>query len=435
MTTATSPPIDPRRVEDATCPACGLLCDDLVLTVANGRVIRADRACERGRAWFLADHRREELPEATVDGVPVPTDEAIGRASAILIASRAPTIAGLSAATTEAQAIAARLADRLGATIGPDHAEEAWPRVAAIQRAGAALGSFGEVANRADLILLWGLEPEPGLPRLRERLIDRPGRFVPEARAGRTVLVVDSGSSTVRSWADGAIAVGPGSHAEALRALRAAVLGIPSDPDRLVRASGAPLESWLEWADRLRAARYGAILFGSELAREGAEAIEALMRLLDDLKASTRCVALPMAGPGNPTGAEAVLTARLGAPLSVDLSAGAPRFLPCDAEPELRLLRGEADAVLVLGEPTEELEVDRPPGVPLVLIGPAATSRSEPGVVAIATGTPALDEGGSIVRSDEVTLPLRPPLEPIRPSAAEVLGRLLDRIGRDSIPE
>jgi formylmethanofuran dehydrogenase subunit B len=153
------------------------------------------------------------------------------------------------------------------------------------------------------------------------------------------------------------------------------------------------------------------------------------MRLLDDLNMLARCVAFPLAGPGNPAGAEAVLTGRLGAPMAIDLADGSPRERPGDAEPEARLLWGEADAVLEIGEPTPASDDDRPSGIPAILIGPGATGRSAPGVsVAISTATPAIDEGGSFVRSDEVTLPLRPALEPTRPSTAEVLRLLLDRI-------
>ena len=56
-----------RRVEDATCPACGLLCDDIALTVAGGGIVEAGSACAIGRSWFLADHQRPDLPAVTVD--------------------------------------------------------------------------------------------------------------------------------------------------------------------------------------------------------------------------------------------------------------------------------------------------------------------------------------------------------------------------------
>ncbi|WP_152050859.1 formylmethanofuran dehydrogenase subunit B [Tautonia marina] len=421
----TTPSSDIRVLNDATCSACGLLCDDIVLSISGHRILKADRACELGRSWFLGNHRVETLPPASVDGITVPVAEAIGRAASILVNARAPVIAGLTSATLESQSLAARLADRLGATIGPDHSEEATPRLLAIQRSGAVLASFGEVIHRAKLILCWGIDPARTHPRLRERLIDRPGRFVPEGRAGRTVLVVDQSVSECRSWADGAIAVSSGRHTEAIQALRGAVRGVAADPIRVERHSGSPVDLWQSWADLLKRAPYSAIIFGAELAREGASAIEALMRLLDDLNTTTRCVAVPLAGPGNPAGAEAILTGRLGAPVSVDLADGIARYRPVDADPWLRLQSGEADALLLVGEDLDERTTTRPKGVPVILLGPNATARSAPGVVAIATGMPGIDDGGTFYRSDEVSLPLRPAMTPVHPSMHEVLATLL----------
>ena len=198
----TTPPPDVRILRDATCPACGLLCDDISLSLSGDRILAAERACDRGRSWFLADHRAGDLPPASVEGNAGPLDLALERAAAILVDARAPVIAGLTSATIESQAIAAVLADRLGATISPGHASEATPRILAMQRAGAILASFGEVIHRARVVLLWGVDPDRTHPRFRERLLDRPGRFVPEGRAGRTVLVVDQGDSACRGWAD-----------------------------------------------------------------------------------------------------------------------------------------------------------------------------------------------------------------------------------------
>jgi formylmethanofuran dehydrogenase subunit B len=404
-----------------------LLCDDISLSVSGDQIIEAARACDRGRSWFLAEHRAGDLPPASVHGNAAPVAEAIEQAASILVNARAPVIAGLTSATIESQSLAALLADRLGATIGPDHAPEATPRVLAVQRAGAVLASFGEVIHRARVILLWGVDPDRTHPRFRERLIDRPGRFVPEGRSGRTVLVVDQGVSGCRDWADGAIAVPHGRHAEALQALRAAVRGVAADPVRLERHSGSPFDLWQSWADLLKGAPYGAIVFGTELAGEGASAIEALMRLLDDLNTIGRCVAVPLAGPGNPSGAEAILTGRLGAPVSVDLVDGTARYRPFDADPWSRLRSGEADAVLVVGDLPDGVAASRPEAVPMIVVGPNATAQPALGVVSIATATPAIDDGGTFTRSDEVTLPLRPAIAPVHPPTHEVLASLLDR--------
>ena len=416
---------DSRAIDDAVCPACGLLCDDITLTVDGGRIIEARNACGRGRSWFLDPDRLQTSPAASIDGREVSVDQALDRAAAILRGAKGPIVTGLSGVTVEAQEAAVAIAEAIGAVIDPAHAKVARPRVSAIRRSGATLASFGEVANRADLVVLWGGDLEGSYPRLRERLIDRPGRFVPGARAGRVVLNVDEGGSTARSWADDSIAVLPGGHAEILRGLRASLVGVAADADRLRTLTGIKANVIEGWADRFKAARYGAILFGDALSSEGPAAIEALLRLVDDLNVEGRVVVVPLAGPGNPIGAEAVLTARLGSPIAVDLSDGSPRHRPGDADADHRLGAGEADAVLIVGE---DRGVD-PGGVAVIRIGPNAMyGPSGPSVVAIATAEPGIDARGTFERSDEVALTVRPVLPATRPEASAVLGGLLERL-------
>ncbi|MHC5544941.1 hypothetical protein ACYOEI_42440, partial [Singulisphaera rosea] len=50
------------RVADATCTACGCLCDDLILETDGERIVEATNACELGRGWFLADHGHQGIP-------------------------------------------------------------------------------------------------------------------------------------------------------------------------------------------------------------------------------------------------------------------------------------------------------------------------------------------------------------------------------------
>src|SRR5437764_145553 len=52
------------RIENVTCLACGCLCDDLVVTTDQGRVIQADHACAMGREWFLEDRDQAAIPAA-----------------------------------------------------------------------------------------------------------------------------------------------------------------------------------------------------------------------------------------------------------------------------------------------------------------------------------------------------------------------------------
>src|ERR1035438_7937571 len=106
----------PQITENVACTVCGCVCDDLRITVDQGRVVRAEGACKLAEPWFLAQETKQPAA-AEMDGRPVPLDAALDRAAAILKAARSPLIYGLSRSSTEGQQAAVALADRLGATI------------------------------------------------------------------------------------------------------------------------------------------------------------------------------------------------------------------------------------------------------------------------------------------------------------------------------
>ena len=87
---------------DATCAGCGCVCDDIEVTVAEGRLAAVTRTCTLGDAWF-AERSGDRPPVARVDGRPVSLDEAVDAAAAILGQARAPLVYGLGQTSCEAQ--------------------------------------------------------------------------------------------------------------------------------------------------------------------------------------------------------------------------------------------------------------------------------------------------------------------------------------------
>ena len=139
---------------EATCAGCGCLCDDIEVT--NGGLVRT---CALGDAWFA---EVERPPLARVDGGEVGLDEAADAAAAILREARAPLVHGLGGTSCEAQRRAVALAEAAGAVI------DAGPAVnAAI---GWSTATFGEIRDRAELVVLWRADPVITHPRLLERL-------------------------------------------------------------------------------------------------------------------------------------------------------------------------------------------------------------------------------------------------------------------------
>lgn len=418
-----------REVADATCTACGCLCDDitLVVNIDANRIIEARRACPIGRAWFLADRDRQGRPSATVDGRAVESGEGIARAAEILGAARAPIILGLEAVPIEAQAAAVAIADRLGGVVDVGRAGDYGAVLRAIERVGIVSATLGEVRHRADVVAFWGVDPVTTHPRHFERYsVDAPGRFV---GGGRTVLVADVGATATAGRADAVLRLDADRQLEALSAVRAIVRGSAIDAGRLAVPARVDAGALADWTARLTSARYGALFFGPSLG--GTAQVEAALRLVRELNGpGRRFVALTLGPAGNAAGARGVMAWQSGYASTVDFASGIPRSLPGVTSAADRLSRGEVDAALLLDNPAE-FDLSEPARaalarLPTVLIAPGATdpSRTFRCAVAFDAATPGIDAPGTVARSDGPMLPLRPALATDLPTALDLLEAL-----------
>src|SRR3954451_24957945 len=120
------------------------------------------RTCPLGDAWFALGERP---PVARVDGRTATVDEAVDAAAAILHQACAPLVYGLGQTSCEAQRRAVALAEAYGAVIDPGA-----PAQFAYQAIGSSPATFGEIRDRAELVVVWGADPAVTNPRLLERL-------------------------------------------------------------------------------------------------------------------------------------------------------------------------------------------------------------------------------------------------------------------------
>ena len=419
----------PHIVDNVACTICGCVCDDLRITVDEGRVARAEGACLLAEPWFLAQEARRP-PTAMIDDQPVVLDAALNRAAEILRQSRSPLVYGLSRSSTEGQQAAVALADRIGAVIDTTASLGHGPAIMALQEAGESVCTLGEVKNRADLVIFWGSDPLESHPRHFERYsVEARGLCTPRGRADRTVVAVDVRRSATAAAADVFVPVAPGRDFEALWTLRGLIRGLAPEPDAV---TGAPIDLLSALAERMKTCRFGVVFFGLGLSRGGPRTIEALLRLVIDLNDYTRFYARRMRISGDVAGADSVLAWQTGYPFSVSLGRGYPRYNPGEFSGQDMLLRGEVDACLLVGSqgvrrfaPAAATALRRLPTI--VLDGPTA----EPTVAAAVRFTTAVygfHRPGVVYRMDEVPIPLRAVLPSDYPSDAEVLDGILRRL-------
>jgi len=434
---------------NTVCPACACVCDDLTVTTHDNDVSGVGAGCQLAQDWFQGNSKREPVP-VQINGVRAEFETALDRAASILTDADYPLIYGLSRSSTDGQRAAIELADKLGAVIDTTASLCHGPSIMAMQNVGEVTCTLGEVRNRSDLVIFWGCNPAETHPRHAERYsVFARGRFVPEGRDGRTVVMIGD-ARDVENWrldSNGAlpdlvIPIETGRQFEALTTLRLLVQG-QTVSNTSTHDTGASLSDLQSLADRMKSCRHGVVFFGLGLTGTSIEApvendipgqanVECLLRLVAELNAFTRFFARRMRLLGDVSGADTVLCWQTGYPFSVDLSRGFPRYNPGEYSANDLLKRGDVDACLIVG--SETIRAFSPAsrrhleGIPTIVFDYPATKSPFTPTVHFTTASYGLHAPGTIYRMDGIPLPLRSCLTSDTPTDEHILRRLLEMI-------
>jgi formylmethanofuran dehydrogenase subunit B len=388
-----------------------------------------------GAAWFGDGQVPARVLIAGRDGA---IDEALDVAASLLRGARRPLVYLAPELSCEAQREGVAIADALRGTVDSVTTSTAIGSVLAQQERGRASATLGEIRNRADVLMFWGVDPAIGYPRYLTRYAPTPaGVHVPNGRASRTVIAVDVGAQRGPEDADLRATVPAEHEVAALTAIRALVDRVPGSVPAasLLRPCSVPAATpWqlaAELAPLLLRGRYVVIVADGEPPADADPGRSgALIALAQALNGPTRAALSVLRAGGNRSGAEAVMTWQTGYPAAVDFSRGYPRYRPHDGGAAAGLARGRLDAALVLGQaagiPADV--VARLGRLPCAAIGPRASGGALAGAdVVIDSAQPGVHESGMAVRMDDVPLPLKSPLAG-PPAAAALAARLRERI-------
>jgi formylmethanofuran dehydrogenase subunit B len=420
---------------NVTCLGCGCACDDIEITTRDNRIVEARNACELGVTWFGDG----DVPaRIRIGGRDVSEREAINAAATLLATAARPLVYLAPDLSCEAQRELVAIADALGGILDSITSATAVGSVLAAQERGRAGATLGELRHRADVIVFWGVDPAVRYPRYGTRYVpDVSGLHVPDGRRSRAVIAVDVVDGAAAGGdvsdvdrrgpadANARVAVPPSDETATITALASLVAG---------RDTGASSVAWVlarELAMHLISARYVAIVADAEGTTETDRAA-ALITLAESLNGPTRCALSLLRAGGNRSGADAVATWQTGFPIAVDFARGYPRYLPHEGTAHARLARGEVDAVLLAGSaalvPSDLLALTA--RVPRALIGPRASvavAADSTRDIVIDTGVAGIHEAGTVMRMDDVPLPLRAPLNAPK-GAADVARAVAHRV-------
>lgn len=404
-------------VENVTCLGCGCACDDIGVVVRDGRIAEARNACHLGQRWFGDG----QVPSITrVDGADVTLEQAVASAAARLGDARRPIVYLAPGLSCEAQREAAAIADLLHARLDSITTATALPFVLAGQVHGYSAATLGEVRNRADVVVFWGIDVAARYPRFTSRYAPDPhGLHVADGRSSRTVIAADIGGATATVDADHRVTIDPDDEIAALTALEA-LTRTPESAARYASVRGTTWRVARELGTALLVARYVALVYDAEpdtRAPRSELRFEAFASLSQSLNDRTRCGTVAMRAGGNRPGADSVLVAQTGYPCAVDFSRGYPRYAPRAHSAR------DADAAFIVGDPrtVPDAMAGELADSATVVVGPHASDATlgAQGIV-IDTGVDGIHASGTALRTDDVPLPLRASLNGPR-STADVL--------------
>lgn len=413
-------------VENVTCPACGLLCDDLTVerdAASNLKV--SSNACQKSVVFF---NRASQSPSPRINGKPADLAAAIAKAAEILGNAKHPLFSGLG---TEVQGMRAvmSVADKSCAVVDHMNSNGFMRNIQVIQNSGWQVTTLTEVKNRVDLLVVVGTDIVTNFPRFFEREVWNKESMFGQNTATREVVYL--GGRNINT----APGVSPdGRQPDVLpcdidrlpdvtAALRALVLGKKLYATEVGGIATSELE---KLAERLKNAKYSVVTWaaGAVNVPHAELTIQNITEMVKSLNKTTRSSGLPLGGLEGEMNANQVSAWISGYPMRTSYARGYPEHDPYHFSTDALLASGETDALFWISS----LNPDRlAPKVelPTVVFGhPDMKLEQEPDVF-IPVAVPGIDHKGIAFRSDNV---VSLPLAQLRNSALPRLGDVLSAI-------
>ena len=157
----------------ATCPACGLLCDDIQVESNHNKIKVLSNICEKSVHFF-----EQPFGDATpqINGKPTNLQQAIAYAAKLIKASQQPLFAGLSTDVAGFRSLY-NLAQKKNASLQHINATSMARNLKVLQSTGWQTTTLTEVKNRADVIVCFG-DIKQHNPRFFERFVNIDGMFI-----------------------------------------------------------------------------------------------------------------------------------------------------------------------------------------------------------------------------------------------------------------
>jgi len=384
---------------NATCPACGMLCDDISLgtaselTLQNGSAI----ACNKGIRFFERSAKTSVSTVPAVAGKQTDLESAISAAASILRNSKQPLFAGLG---TEVQGMRAimKLAEKTNGILDHMHSEATVSNTRTMQNSGWLTTTLSEVKNRADVILAIGTDITGSHPRFFEKLVQNHDSLFHKPSPEVIYLGV-----TPETPAGSVIACDTAKLPEFINALNALLNGKELHTETV---AGVPVKILSDLLEKLKNAKYAVIVWSASALKIAHTelVVQSIVQLIAKLNENSRAAGLPLNSGDGDTSVNNTSTWLSGYPTRTRFNNAVPEYDTYHNTTQKQL--ASCDALLWIS--TFNPYAAPNCKAPTIVIGHPDTPFESMPDVFIPVGIPGFDHAGQMFRMDSsITLPLK----------------------------
>ncbi len=401
-----------------TCTGCGLLCDDIEVSVENGKIKETKNACRRGAARMRGCINRLG---STVNQEPADIENSIKKAAEILRNASSPMLFGWSNSTSQAQLKGIQLAMKLNAMIDDTSSFCQGILIEKVLQKKLRTCMLEDIRDKADVLVYWGSDAQDSLPRHLSRFSYFP-RGESRQRGyeeDRIAIAIDVRESNTAKICKGHFYRIPlKGDRDFILALMDALSG---------KVPGYEPKKMLELASIMKKAEFGAIFVGIGLTYSIKEDFDILLKLAGMIPDFN---IMPMVGPYNMRGFNEALFNETGFVNSVKFDGNVAHD---NSYSLVEALRSKSmDALLVVGsDPLSSLPrslISHLANIPVICIDPCVNMTSRIANVTIPCAYSGVECGGSAVRMDGKAVELTKILTTNFPSDEELLTRLTEAL-------
>lgn len=410
-----------------TCPACGLLCDDVNASISPELILQ--KGCIKA-VHFFEQALAAQSVAPMLAGKASDYESAISAAAEILGSSKQPLFAGLGTEVNGMRAIMS-LAQKTNATLDHMHSEATVSNTRTMQNTGWLTTTLSEIKNRADVILAIGTDIAGSHPRFFEKLVWNTNSLFDKPTPQVILLGAPADISNACTAPDGTqpqvIPAQTIQLPEIINALNALLNGKKLHADAVAGISMATLYALLE---TLKTAKYAVIVWSAS-ALKGPHAeltIQSIVQLINKLNEKSRAAGLPLNSGDGDSSINNVSTWLTGYPTRNRFNNGIPQYDTARFSAKQQLL--ECDALLWISTFNPHPIPDSK--VPTIVIGHPNTRFERMPEVFIPVGIPGVDHPGLMFRMDSsITLPLKKLRDSKLPSLSEVISKIENKLASE----